>query len=30
MGIGILIYWVTQQKKILVNVRQGKAYSTYT
>jgi hypothetical protein len=34
MGIGISIYWVTKQKynnnNNSVNVRQGKAYSTYT
>lgn len=32
MRIGISIYWVTKQKKIMIiaNARQGKAYSTYT
>ena len=32
MGIGISIYWVTKQKKIIiiVNARPGKAYSTHT
>jgi len=31
MVIGISIYWVTKQKKkIILNARQGKAYSTYS